>query len=168
MASHEGFRIFFDSFVKLRYLPPFAIMPLLILMTGVDEANKIIFLIISISLYFLPSVILAVDSVPDELIDTARTLGASEKQIIWRILIPYSMPDIFQNFLIINGISWNALMVGEMINAKYGLGHVMNMARQRGQMDVVLVVLMIIYFFAIVLDHSINKLIRKLFKWKYA
>jgi len=167
MASNEYWRALFDPLVKLRYLPAFALMPLLILFVGVDETNKILFLIISITLYFLPSVILAVDSVPNELIDTARTLGASEGQVVTKILIPAAMPDICQSFVIISGIGWNALMVAEIINAKQGLGHIMNMARQRGQMDAVIVALIIIYLFAVVMDWGIRKGIRRFFAWKY-
>ena len=130
-------------------------------------SNKIVFLVISITLYFLPSVILAVDSVPNELIDTARTLGATEYQVIMKVLVPASMPDIFQNFIVINGIGWNSLMVAEIINAQYGLGHIMNLSRQRGQMDSVLITLLIIYLFAVIMDLSIKKSIRMLFKLKY-
>jgi ABC-type nitrate/sulfonate/bicarbonate transport system permease component len=167
MAANETWRAIFNPIVKLRYLPAFALMPLLIFIVGVDEANKIIFLIISITLYLLPSVILSVDAVPDKLIDTARTLGTSEKQVVRRILIPAALPDIFESFIIINGIGWNALMVAEIINAKQGLGHIMNMARQRGQMDAVLVALIVIYIFAVIMDFSIKRGIRQLFKWKY-
>jgi ABC-type nitrate/sulfonate/bicarbonate transport system permease component len=167
MASNEVWRSVFDPLVKLRYLPAFSLMPLLIFLVGVDEANKIIFLFLSITLYFLPSVIVAVDAVPDELIDTARTLGASEKQLVRRVLIPAAFPDIFQSFIIINGIGWNALMVAEIINARQGLGHIMNMARQRGQMDAVLLALIIIYLFAVLMDFSIKAAIKWLFSWKY-
>jgi len=167
MASNEFWRGLFDPLVKLRYLPAFALMPLLIFLVGVDETNKIVFLVLSITLYFLPSVIVAVDSVTDELIDTARTLGASEKQVVRRVLIPAAMPDIFQSFVIINGIGWNALMVAEIINAKQGLGHIMNMARQRGQMDAVLVALVVIYVFAVLMDFGIKWGIKRKFSWKY-
>jgi ABC-type nitrate/sulfonate/bicarbonate transport system permease component len=167
MASNEVWRGLFDPLVKLRYLPAFSLMPLLIFFVGVDEANKIIFLFLSITLYFLPSVIVAVDAVPDDLIDTARTLGASEKQVTMRVLIPASFPDIFQSFIIISGIGWNALMVAEIINARQGLGHIMNMARQRGQMDAVLLALIIIYLFAVLMDYGIKTGIKFAFPWKY-
>lgn len=167
MASNEIFRSLLDFMVKLRYLPAFALLPLIIIVAGVEEADKISFLVVSITLYLLPSAILALDAVPVQLIDTARTLGATEFQVVRRVLIPASLPDIFQSFVIINGIGWNALMVAEIINARHGLGHILNMSRYRGQMDAVIFTLIIIYIIAVIMDSGIKYTIRKFFKWKY-
>jgi NitT/TauT family transport system permease protein len=167
MASNERCRSLFDFLVKLRYLPAFALLPLIILVAGIEEADKITFLVVSITLYLLPSAILALDAVPNQLIDTARTLGASEFQVIRRVLIPAALPDIFQSFVIINGIGWNALMVAEIINARHGLGHILNMSRYRGQMDAVIFALIVIYILAVIMDSGIKYSIRRLFKWKY-
>jgi ABC-type nitrate/sulfonate/bicarbonate transport system permease component len=167
MASNERCRSLFDFLVKLRYLPAFALLPLIILVAGIEEADKISFLVVSITLYLLPSAILALDGVPDQLIDTARTLGASEFQVVRRVLIPAALPDIFQSFVVINGIGWNALMVAEIINARHGLGHILNMSRYRGQMDAVIFALIVIYIIAVIMDSGIKYSIRKLFRWKY-
>jgi len=167
MASNERFRSLFDFLVKLRYLPAFALLPLIILVAGVEEADKISFLVVSITLFLLPSAILSLDAVPGQLIDAARTLGASEFQVIRRVLIPAALPDIFQTFVIINGIGWNALMVAEIINARHGLGFILNMARYRGQMDAVIFTLLVIYLIAVIMDTGIKYAIRKLFRWKY-
>jgi ABC-type nitrate/sulfonate/bicarbonate transport system permease component len=82
-------------------------------------------------------------------------------------VIPSALPDIFQSFVIINGISWNALMVAEIINARHGLGHILNMSRYRGQMDAVIFALIVIYIIAVIMDSGIKYSIRKLFRWKY-
>ncbi len=167
MSSNEVCRSLFDFIVKLRYLPAFALLPLIIIVAGVEEADKISFLVVSITLFLLPSAILALDAVPDQLIDTARTLGASEFQVVRRVLIPAALPDIFQSFVIINGIGWNALMVAEIINARHGLGFILNMSRYRGQMDAVIFTLLIIYLIAVIMDSGIKYAIRKFFRWKY-
>ena len=167
MASSERYRSLLDFLVKLRYLPAFALLPLIILIAGVEEADKISFLVVSITLYLLPSAIVALDAVPDQLIDTARTLGASESQVVRRVLIPAALPDISQSFVVINGIGWNALMVAEIINARHGLGFILNMSRYRGQMDAVIFGLVVIYVIAVVMDSGIKHTIRRVFRWKY-
>jgi NitT/TauT family transport system permease protein len=121
-------RLFEPIMAPLRYLPISAFIPLLILWLGIGEAQKISFLFLGVFVYLLPVVITAVRAVPEELVQTALTLGASRLKTIWTVLLPASLPDIFDSFRVMNAIAWTYVILAEIVNARSGLGYMIQLA----------------------------------------
>ena len=71
-------RLFEPIMAPLRYMPISAFIPLLILWFGIYEKQKIAFLFLGVFVYLLPVVVTAIRAVPEELVQTALTLGASQ------------------------------------------------------------------------------------------
>src|SRR5207247_2154213 len=78
--------------------------------------------------YLLPVVVTAIRAVPEELVQTALTLGASRFQVIRTVLIPAALPDIFDSFRVMNAISWTYVILAEFVNARRGLGYMIQLA----------------------------------------
>lgn len=152
----------------MRYMPVTAFYPLLIMWVGIGESMKITFLFAAAFFYFLPSVILSFKSVNVDLIDTALTIGMSKTKVLFKVILPYSLPNICQTFLMMYGIGWTYVVVAEQVNANYGLGHLINVASPRGRTDMVFVSLITIMVVSFIFDTIFNHLIRKVFKWKFA
>src|SRR5574341_816576 len=91
-------RIFEPIMAPLRYMPISAFIPLLILWFGIYERQKIAFLFLGVFVYLLPVVVSAIRAVPEELVQTALTLGANRWQVIRTVLIPQALPEIFDSF----------------------------------------------------------------------
>ena len=79
-------RLFEPIMAPLRYMPISAFIPLLILWFGIDETQKIAFLFLGVFVYLLPVVVTAIRAVPEELVQTALTLGATQLQVIRTVL----------------------------------------------------------------------------------
>jgi len=79
-----------------RYVPVTAFSPLLILWFGIGEQMKISFLFIATFVYLLPSILLCFDDVPQDLMDTGKTIGMTSWETIKEILLPAyeGMPEI--------------------------------------------------------------------------
>ena len=89
MGAFEPINRFFEPIVApLRYMPISAFIPLLILWFGIYEKQKIAFLFLGVFVYLLPVVVTAIRVVPEELVQTALTLGASRWQVIRTVLLP--------------------------------------------------------------------------------
>ena len=71
---------------------------------GIYESQKIAFLFLGVFVYLLPVVVFAIRAVPEELVQTALTLGASKFQVIRSVLLPAALPDIFDSFRVMNAI----------------------------------------------------------------
>lgn len=61
--------------------------------------------------------------------EAARTLGAKESFLIFKVAVPGAMPSIFTGIYTATGVSFATLVVSEMIGAKAGLGWYINWAR---------------------------------------
>ena len=108
--------IFEPIMAPLRYMPISAFIPLLILWFGIYESEKIAFLFLGVFVYLLPVVVSAIRAVPEELVQTALTLGASKAQVIRTVLLPAALPEIFDSFRVMNAISWTYVILAEAVN----------------------------------------------------
>ena len=151
----------------MRYIPVTAFSPLLILWFGIDETMKISFLFLATFVYVLPSTVLCLEDVPQDLIDTGKSIGMHSYEIILEILLPAALPSIMNSFLMMYGIGWTYVAVIEAVNAKYGLGFIINNGAARGKTAVVFASILVIIIFSYLFDKLGNKIIRKVFKWRY-
>lgn len=151
----------------IRYVPITAFYPLLILWVGINEKMKITFLICATFVYFLPNTVLCLKEIDKRLIETGLTMGMTKFQILTQIVLPYSAPLIFKTLLLSCSIGWNYIVIAEMANAVGGLGYIINIGSARGRTDMVFMSLIIIVIINWIIDYFGNKLLNKLFKWKY-
>jgi len=74
---------------------------------------------------FFPVAVLAwsgVASVHKSYYDVARTLGASEWFLVWRVAVPAALPQVFVGLFMGLGASFSVLVTAEMMGVKAGLG----------------------------------------------
>lgn len=151
----------------MRYIPVTAFYPLLIMWFGIDELMKIVFLFIATFVYMMPSVILCLEEVNTDLIDTGLTIGMSKFQTVYKIQIPASLPSILNSFIMMYGIGFTYIAVAETINAKYGLGYIIQQSSARGRTDMVFMAIIVIMIISVVFDFVAKGLVRKIFRWRY-
>lgn len=151
----------------MRYIPVTAFSPLLILWFGIDEVMKISFLFLATFVYVLPSTVLCLDDVPQDLIDTGKSIGMRPHEIVSEILLPAALPSIMNSFLMMYGIGWTYIAVVEATNAQKGLGFIINVGSARGKTAVVFAAILVIIVFSYIFDKLGNIILRKVFKWRY-
>ena len=151
----------------LRYIPVTAFYPLLIMWAGIGEEMKIAFLFIASFVYMMPTVVLSLDETPTEVIDTGKTMGMNKLQIITMIQMPSSLPSILNSFVMMIGIGWTYCAVVETINARYGIGYVIQQASSRGKTDLVFMAIIVIMICSFIIDNVLKLIIKKTFRWRY-
>lgn len=151
----------------MRYIPVTAFSPLLILWFGIGEEMKISFLFLATFVYVLPTTILCLKDVPDDLVDTGKSLGMKPYEIIAEVMLPAALPSIMNSVLMMYGIGWTYVAVIEAVNAKYGLGYIINTSAARGKTSVVFAAIIVIVVFSYVFDKIGDGLIKKIFRWRY-
>ena len=151
----------------IRYIPVTAFYPLLIMWLGIEESMKIAFLFIATFVYMMPSVMLALDEVNQDLIDTGLTLGMNKWQTITKIQLPATLPSLLNSFVMMYGIGWTYIAVAETVNAKYGLGFIIQQSTSRGRTDLVFVSIITLIVVSVLFDSLSKLIIRKVFKWRY-
>lgn len=169
MGSFESVNRFFDPIMApLRYLPITAFIPLLILWFGIDEKQKIAFLFLGTFVYLLPVVVDAIRVVPEELVQTAFTLGASRWQAIRTVLIPAALPQIFDSFRVMNAIAWTYIILAEIVNPQNGIGYILRLAEQHTKPAWSFAGILVVGVIGITTDLVIRGINRLLFNWREA
>jgi NitT/TauT family transport system permease protein len=113
----------------MRSMPITAFVPAFIALFGMDEAMKVAFLWFGMFFYLLAVVVEEVNKVDDSLLETAWTLGAKRRHILW-LLFRASVPAIFGSFRILYDIGWTYVILAEMVNARKGVGYMVESARK--------------------------------------
>ncbi len=167
MGSFEPINRLIDPIMApLRYMPISAFIPLTILWFGIGELQKIAFLFLGVFVYLLPVVISAIRAVPEELVQTARTLGAGRRQVITTVLMPAAMPDIFDSFRVMNAISWTYVILAEFVNTTRGLGYLIKLAGDRIKTSEMFAGVIIIGVIGLCTDALIRGAGKLLFPWR--
>jgi len=158
--------IFEPIMAPLRYMPISAFIPLLILWFGIYEKEKTAFLFLGVFVYLLPVVVSAIRTVPEELVQTALTLGASKMQVIRTVLVPAALPDIFDSFRVMNAILWTYVILAEAVNPEHGLGYMVELARTHQKASWSFAGLIVIGGIGLLTDFIIRTVSAMLFRWR--
>ncbi|MEM1349229.1 MAG: ABC transporter permease subunit [Myxococcota bacterium] len=155
----------------LRFLPIAAVVPIFIFWFGLDETMKIALLFLGTFVYLLPLVVETVDQVDDVYLKTAATLGASRWQIIRTIMVPASLPAIFEELRVLYGIGWTYVMLAEFVSVEgtgfgyEGIGFLLNQIRRRGTIADVLVLVAVVLVLGVLVDLLLGWMGRVMFPW---
>lgn len=169
MGAFDPINRFFEPIVApLRYMPISAFIPLLILWFGIYEQQKIAFLFLGVFVYLLPVVVSSIRLVPEELVQTALTLGASKAQVIRTVLVPAALPEIFDSFRVMNAIAWTYVILAEAVNPEYGLGYMVELARTHHKPSWSFAGLLVIGGIGLLTDFLIRLVSSLLFRWREA
>lgn len=167
MGAFTPIHHLFESITApLRYMPISAFIPLLILWFGIYEKQKIAFLFLGVFVYLLPVVVSAIRAVPEELVQTALTLGATKGQVIRTVLLPSALPEIFDSFRVMNAISWTYVILAEAVNPEHGLGYMVELARTHQKASWSFAGLIVIGGIGLLTDFIIRSISRVLFGWR--
>jgi NitT/TauT family transport system permease protein len=149
-----------------RTIPPLAIIPLAIVLMGIGEVPKIFVIFLAA---FLSSVVAAyqgVVNVDRTLINAARVLGASDRTIFVKVVVPASTPFILVGMRIGLGSAWGTLVAAELIAAQEGLGFRMQQAQLYYDLDTIFVGLIAIGVLGLVMDRLLLFADRRLTSWQ--
>lgn len=146
-------------------IPPMAILPILFISFGVGEVSKVVLIVIGVCPIIIRDIQLRVQSLPDEQLIKAQTLGASSWQIIIRVILPQIMPKLIEAVRLTLGSAWLFLIAAEAIVATEGLGYRIFLVRRYLSMDVILPYVLWITILAYSMDWLLRLVSRKLSPW---
>lgn len=98
--------------------------------------------------------------------DAARTLGASERQLIFGVALPHAMPSILQGCTQAMSSSCTAIMIAEMLGVKSGLGWYMNWSKSWASYDKMFAALFVICFIFTVVTKVLDRIKRHVLRWQ--
>lgn len=183
-----GVRDYLSFFIHLfKPIAPLAWVPLVLAWFGISSIGTLVqpdnihvysylhniklsmLFIIAIGAFFpiLTNTIFGVSTVRETLIDAARTLGASNKDLFLKVLLPASLPSIVTGLKTGLGIAWMCLVSAEMLpGSMAGVGYLITHAYSVARTDVVIAGMIAISIIGGMIDWIFNAIESRFFGWK--
>ncbi|MFD1773857.1 ABC transporter permease [Paenibacillus rhizophilus] len=127
-----------------RFIPALAFITLFILWFGIGEQSKVILIMYATLFIVILNTAAGVVNVEDDKIRSARSLGASERQILIHVIIPAVVPAFFNGVRLAMGNSFMAIVGAEMIAANEGVGYLIWTSRLYSKTDWIFVGLLLL------------------------
>lgn len=149
----------------IRYVPPSAFIPLIIVWFGVGELGKVFLIFLGVAPYLTLLIADIVYSIPKDIVEASATLGASKMDTILKVILPYSMPAIWDSFRIMFGAAWTFVIIAEIVGSSSGLGHLMIESQRFLRTDNIFAGILVIGILGILTDLFFRYTSKLLFPW---
>jgi ABC-type nitrate/sulfonate/bicarbonate transport system permease component len=152
--------------IFLRSIPMGALLPLMLMLFATGEKQKVMFIFFAIVPFVFSDTVKAISIVPQRYVETAQTLGASNRQILSKVLVPLALPEIVTSLRFQFGLALGYVMLAEAIATTSGLGVMLNNNERVGNIEQNYALLFIIALLAFVIDLLIRFFQRGVFQWR--
>ncbi|MBU1036163.1 ABC transporter permease [bacterium] len=134
-----------NPIISLIYpIPALGWLPLLMLWFGIGEILPIAIIFICSFFPILYNTVTGIKNVNKNYIYAARTLGASDIEIITTVVMPLALPNIFTGLRLEAGMAWRVIIAAEMVAIPTGIGALMMKAESLIRIDIIIVCLMVL------------------------
>lgn len=128
----------------IQSIPSIAFVPFAILLFGLNDRAVLFVVILEGLIPVALAVSSALQNVPPAWRTAGRTLGASNLQLLTKVLLPASLPNLATGARLAWSFSWRALIGAELLTANPGLGQALEIGRNTANMALVLATLVIV------------------------
>ena len=126
MTRRPWMRWFFDPIISVGFpMPKIAFLPIFMLWLGLYDVSKISMAVFNAIFPIIAATMAAAEGVEQHLLWSARSLGASERQLLREIILPAALPQILTGLQVALPISMIVVIVTEMMMGGQGLGGAM-------------------------------------------
>lgn len=128
----------------LRPIPPLAWIPMAIVWFGLSEPSKVFVIFLGAFFPILTNTWKGMSNIDTTLLRAGQTMGLSGPELLMRVAIPATLPDIATGLRIGWGLAFGVLVAAELIAAESGLGYMIMNARQLGEVEVIILGILVI------------------------
>ena len=157
----------FDPYIKmLNAVPRVVLAPLFLLWFGLGIWSKVALAVTLVFFVMFFSTYQGVRDADPVLIDNARMLGATERQLVRHVLVPSALTWIFSSLQTSLGFAMVGAVVGEYLGATHGLGYVISQAEGTFDTTGVFAGMTVLAFVVVIVSMAVSRLERWLLRWK--
>ena len=150
----------------LQSLPKVAIAPLVVIWFGFGEAPKVALVALFTFFAIAVGMVQGLGSADLDTMNLLRTMGASRRQILWRVRLPSALPQFFTGLKIGVTFSYVAAIFAEYVGAYGGLGYYMNVASHAFNTDLVFGAMIVTAILTLTLFAAVTALERAVIRWR--
>ncbi len=149
-------------------IAPIAWIPLGIMLLGIGNATAVFIVFVGVYFLLTLSTVAAVASVDTRLLKTARTFGASERQVWLWVIFPAILPQVFTMLRLNFFAAWMAVLAAEMVGLKNGVGMMVILGREMFNGNLIMLGICIVGVVGYAVDSLLLYVQRKVLWWQVA
>lgn len=146
--------------VALQSIPSIVWLPLALVMFQGGEGAIYFVVILGGTWAMTMNMRMGIKNVPPILLRAARTMGYNRTELIWKVMLPASIPSVLTGARLAWAFCWRALMAAELIG-RGGLGRTLMDARDFFNMELVVAIMIIISTIGLIVEYFIFSKIEK-------
>ncbi len=158
-------RLVLPTITLLSPVSPIAWLPVAIFLFGIGNAPAIFMVVVALFFHMVLATINQIDTVNANLINVARTMGASKPQIYARVIVPAILPGMLQVLRMNLFGAWMVVLVAESTGVGYGMGQVIMLARNTFNPSLVFFTIAVIGVLGFTFDWLLRLAQRRILYW---
>ncbi len=167
MARYQTFDDVVSPLVKALYpMPKSALIPVMILWLGLGAGSKIASIGLSCLLPVILSTYNGSRGVEQTLIWSARSLGATDRELLWEVILPSALPEILAGIRNAVAISFIVLVASELLVGQHGLGYLISFLGEGGVYDAMFAVVVTVSALGFAADRAYLYFMRRTLIWR--
>lgn len=166
-GSSKRAELLLDTSIQMvRNVPPLALIPLVIIWFGIDEAAKLFLIAFGVFFAVYVNTYHGIRSIDSGLVEMGKSYGLRGWALYRDVIFPGALPSILVGVRYGLGLMWVILIVAETISAREGIGYMTMNAREFLQTDVVLLGILLYALLGKLADVTARFLEAVLVPWK--
>jgi len=166
MGVFPGLRALLTPVITgLANINPLALLVIILVSLGVGESSKIFLIVFGIGVAITRSIQQSVEKIPKELIAKSLTLGASQFEVLTRVVAPQMLPKLIELCKVSLGSAWIFVIAAEAVASTEGLGYRIYLQQRYMNMGLIIPYVLYISLIAYVTDLLFQLALDKLFPW---
>ena len=157
----------FDPYIKaMNSMPRVILAPIFAVWFGLGIASKVALGVTLVFFIVFFNVYQGVKEVSPVVLNNARMLGASQKQLLRHVYVPSAMSWVFSSLHTSVGLAFVGAVVGEYLGSSRGVGYLILQAEGAFDINTVMAGILVLTAFALVLDAAVGVIEKRLMKWQ--
>jgi NitT/TauT family transport system permease protein len=158
-------RLVLPTITLLSPVSPIAWLPVAIFIFGIGNGPAIFMVVVALFFHMVLATVTQIDGVSPNLINVARTMGASKRQIYGRVIVPAILPGMLAVLRMNLFGAWMVVLIAESTGVGYGMGQVIMLARNTFNPSLVFFTIAVIGVLGFSFDWLLRQAQRRILYW---
>ena len=167
MAWWRPVNVLLNPLVEIFYpLPKSALIPVTVIWLGFGDGSKILLIFLGCMLPVTLGAFNGARASEQQLLWSARSMGASRLRLIWDVALPSALPELLNGIRTALALSFILLVSSELIVAQKGFGYLIGYLGANGSYDAMYAVVLTVAFLGFAADRAYQMLAHRVLIWR--
>ena len=147
-------------------LPKVALLPLFVIFLGIGIESKVALVAVVVAFLLFYNTRDGVRDIDPDLIDSLRLLGATQLEILRKVLFPAALPWIYTGLRVAVGYALTTTVVGEVLSSNRGIGYLIESSAGRFNSAGVFAAVVVLVVLSLIITATLSRMELSSSRWR--